>query len=71
MIIKVPKELKEQCWEYLQVNNMGNRHSANGSKEEQFVGLIGEILTKNYLTKNIYLSLDLMVDMILYIEQKK
>jgi len=46
MIIKVPKELKEECWEYLQENNMGNRHSANGNKENQLIGLLGEILTK-------------------------
>ena len=46
MIIKVPKELKEECWSYLQENNMGNRHSANGNKENQLIGLIGEILTK-------------------------
>lgn len=51
MIIKVPKELKEECWEYLQENNMGNRHSANGNKEEQFVGLIGEVLTKKLFKK--------------------
>ena len=51
MILKVTKELKEQCWEYLQQNNMGNRHSANGNKEEQFVGLIGEVLTKKLFKK--------------------
>ncbi len=25
---------------------MGNRHSANGNKENQLVGLLGEVLTK-------------------------
>jgi len=46
MTLNVPKELKLKCWDYLQNNNMGNRHSANGNKENQLVGLVGEILTK-------------------------
>ena len=47
MILDITEELKLKCWNYLQNNNMGNRHSANGNKEQQFVGLVGEILTKN------------------------
>jgi len=46
MNIDIPKDLKLKCWNYLQKNNMGNRHSANGNKENQLVGLIGEVLTK-------------------------
>ena len=46
MIIKIENSLKIKCWEYLSKNNMGNRHSANGNKEQQLVGLIGEIKTK-------------------------
>ena len=46
MNINIPKDLKLKCWNYLQKNNMGNRHSANGNKEEQLVGLLGEVLTK-------------------------
>ena len=46
MNIDIPKDLKLKCWNYLQNNNMGNRHSANGNKENQLVGLIGEVLTK-------------------------
>jgi len=46
MNINIPKDLKLKCWNYLQKNNMGNRHSANGNKENQLVGLIGEVLTK-------------------------
>ena len=26
---------------------MGNRHSANGNREQQFVGLLGEVITKD------------------------
>ena len=47
MILDIPYNLKLKCWDYLSKNNMGNRHSANGNKEQQFVGLIGEILTKS------------------------
>ncbi len=47
MTLDITEELKLKCWNYLQNNNMGNRHSANGNKEQQFVGLVGEILTKN------------------------
>jgi len=52
MILNVPKELKYNCWEYLSENNLGNRHSANGNKEQQFVGLLGEILTKEFFGLN-------------------
>ena len=48
MNIKIPKELKIKCWNYLQKNNLGNRSEANGNKEQQLVGLIGEIMTLNF-----------------------
>ena len=51
MTIEIPKQLKLKCWNYLKNNNMGNRHSANGNKEQQFVGLIGEVLTKKIFKK--------------------
>ena len=43
MILSIPYELKLKCWDYLSKNNMGNRHSANGNREQQFVGLLGEV----------------------------
>ena len=47
MISKVvPKWLKEQTWEYLQEVNMGQRHSANGTKAQQYTGLLGENMTR-------------------------
>ena len=52
MILDIPYSLKLECWNYLSKNNMGNRHSANGNREQQFVGLIGEILTKNFFDLN-------------------
>ena len=52
MILNIPINLKLECWDYLSKNNMGNRHSANGNREQQFVGLIGEILTKNVFDLN-------------------
>ena len=48
MIFKISNDLKIQCWEFLKNNNLGNRHTANGNKEQQLVGLIGEIITKKY-----------------------
>lgn len=48
MILDIPIDLKIECWDYLSKNNMGNRHSANGNREQQFVGLLGEILTKQF-----------------------
>ena len=48
MILNIDNDLKIKCWDFLSKNNMGNRHSANGNKEQQFVGLLGEITIKNY-----------------------
>lgn len=39
---KIPKSLKEKTWDWLQDHSMGHRFDANGSKAEQFVGLLGE-----------------------------
>ena len=47
MTFKVDHKLKLDCWRFLATNNMGQRHSYNGNKEEQLVGLLGEIITKN------------------------
>jgi len=52
MRLNIPNELKRNCWDYLSKNNMGNRHSANGNKEQQFVGLLGEVLTKSVFGLN-------------------
>ena len=46
MKLDVSLNLKRKCWNFLSNNNMGKRHSANGNKEQQLVGLIGEVLTK-------------------------
>ena len=42
----IPVKLKNDVWEYLNKNNIGNRFEFNGSKEQQFVGLVGEIMIK-------------------------
>jgi len=45
MITKtIPDEMKRTAWSFLEKNNMGNRHTANGNKEEQYVGLLGEMM---------------------------
>ena len=43
---KIPKELKNECWNWLQSNNMGNRSEFNGKRKQQLGGLIGEIMVK-------------------------
>jgi len=40
--IKIPESLKKQTWDFVSSNNMGNRFDFNGSKEQQYAGLIGE-----------------------------
>ena len=47
--INIPKELKVKVWKYLQSNNIGQRGDADGSKEQQYVGLLGEYAVKQYL----------------------
>lgn len=44
---KISNKLKTDVWQYLNENNIGNRYEANGNKEEQFVGLVGEIIIKH------------------------
>lgn len=48
MILDIDYNLKKEVWNYLKNNNIGNRSKANGSKEEQFVGLLGEIRVKEF-----------------------
>ena len=42
----IPKQLKNDVWTFLNENNIGNRFEGNGNKEQQFVGLVGEIMVK-------------------------
>ena len=42
----IPKQLKNDVWAFLNENNIGNRFEGNGNKEQQFVGLVGEIMVK-------------------------
>ena len=47
--IHVDIETKKIVWDFLSTNNIGNRSKANGNKEEQFVGLLGELKVKELL----------------------
>jgi hypothetical protein len=47
--IDVDIETKRIVWDFLSTNNVGNRSKANGSKEEQYVGLLGEVKVKQLL----------------------
>ena len=47
--LTIPKELKVKVWQYLQDNNIGQRGTADGNQEQQFVGLLGEYTVKHHL----------------------
>jgi hypothetical protein len=49
MTIQIPDEVKQRCWSFLQHYNIGTRYKANGSKEQQYVGLVGEVMIKELL----------------------
>ena len=57
MILDVDSKLKKEVWSFLKENNIANRSKADGNKEEQFVGLLGEILIKNHFNIEHKLSL--------------
>jgi hypothetical protein len=43
--LEIPQSLKDFCWDILKEHNLGERHSFNGSKEDQYLGLLGEYMT--------------------------
>jgi len=43
--LEIPQSLKEFCWDILKNHSLGKRHSFNGSKEDQYIGLLGEYMT--------------------------
>ena len=45
----IPISLKQKTWDWLQDHSMGHRFAANGNKEQQFVGLLGENLFKTII----------------------
>lgn len=42
----IPKELKNDVWAFVNENEIGERFEFNGTKEQQFIGLVGEIIVK-------------------------
>ena len=47
--IPISDDIKRSVWNFLKNNNIGNRGKADGNKSEQYVGLLGETVVKNYL----------------------
>lgn len=43
----IPKQLKNDVWTFVNENEMGQRFEFNGTKEQQFIGLVGEIMVKS------------------------
>lgn len=48
MRIKLSAELKEQVWNYVKENDLGKRFTANGNKQDQYVGMLGEVVVKRH-----------------------
>lgn len=42
IILKISEVYKQHVWEFTKDNNIGNRNHFNGTREQQFIGLIGE-----------------------------
>lgn len=49
IVIPINNETKSYVWSFVKENNVGNRGKADGSKLEQYVGLLGETVVKKYL----------------------
>ena len=46
IITKIPETLKQEIWRKLQTVDLGKRGVADGSKQDQLTGMIGEIMIK-------------------------
>jgi len=46
---RIPEDLKRKAWEFVNENDMGKRHSFNGTKEQQYAGVIGENMVRHAL----------------------
>jgi len=49
MKLRLTEKTKNHVWKYLNTHNIANRGSVDGSKQNQFVGLVGELAVYNYL----------------------
>ena len=49
LVLSISDDIKRTVWAFLKNNNVGKRGKSDGSKEEQYVGLLGETIVKNYL----------------------
>lgn len=48
MRIKLSAEFKESVLKNVKENNVGKRYADNGSKKDQYIGMLGEEALKNY-----------------------
>ena len=56
MVLFVPKDIRLTVWDFVSKNNIGQRSKANGNKEQQYVGLLGEVMIKKHLGLDYSLS---------------
>lgn len=47
--VKMNHAMKMRAWDYLKENNIANRGTFDGSKKDQFVGLLGEMAVWDFL----------------------
>ena len=45
----VPEEQRARIWKYLGRHNLGNRGRFDGSRKDQYIGLLGEFAVRQYL----------------------
>lgn len=49
VVLPINNKVKKTAWNFLKNNNIANRGRADGNKGEQYVGLLGETIVKQYL----------------------
>ena len=45
----VPEEQRARIWKYLGRHNLANRGRFDGSRKDQYIGLLGEYVVRQYL----------------------
>ena len=56
MRIQIGTQLKNEVWQFVSQNNLGKRHSSNGTKTEQYVGMLGEVAVKRLFKQPVDLT---------------
>ena len=49
IVIKIPEEQRARIWKYLGRNSLAKRGHFDGSRKDQYIGLLGEYAVRQYL----------------------